>query len=163
MQELEKMVALYHTLRTVCLILGMIFLGLTIFLFFKFKIKSILDIKTGRSQKKTIEKMEQMNALTGKLRQDMVPHTSPNLASEERVTYPKTAPNLQVTNQDYTTPLEQNTGVQGEDESIQETTLLNDVSQTTVLSEEIQSVCKELPGMFEIKKELLWVHTQEML
>ena len=86
--------------------------------------------------------------------------------------YPKTSPNLQVENQDYTTPL--NGGSQ-------ETTLLSDSSETTLLNQVTQTTEvrqgdsiaessnateapeKKLPGTFTIEKELLWVHTEEVL
>lgn len=163
MQELEQLIKFYHNAYLISLVLGLIFLALTVFLFFKFKIKKIIDMKTGRIEKQTIQRMEEVNALTGKLRQEPAPSKEIEPASENRIQYPKTAPNLQVENQDYTTPLEGDS---------QETTLLNNSSETTLLSQvnnvsessnATQVPREELPGTFKIEKELLWVHTEEML
>lgn len=172
MQELEQLIKLYHNAYLISLVLGLIFLALTVFLFFKFKIKKIIDMKTGRIEKQTIQRMEEVNALTGKLRQEPEPSKEVKPAPENRVQYPKTSPNLQVENQDYTTPLKDNS---------QETTLLNDSNETTLLSQvthttkvsqgdnisELPNATnvpkKKLPGTFKIEKELLWVHTEEVL
>lgn len=181
MQELEQLIDLYHNAFVISLVLGLIFLALTVFLFFKFKIKKIIDMKTGRIEKQTIQRMEEVNALTGKLRHEPAPSREVKPAPEGRIQYPKTSPNLQVENQDYTTPL--NGGSQ-------ETTLLNDSSETTLLSQEAETTVlsqvaqataanpngyttelsyatqvpeKKLPGTFKIEKELLWVHTEEVL
>jgi len=190
MQELEQLIKLYHNAFIISLVLGLIFLALTVFLFFKFKIKKIIDMKTGRIEKQTIQRMEEVNALTGKLRQEPAPSKEVVRAPQERIQYPKTSPNLQVENQDCTTPL--NGGSQ-------ETTLLNNSCETTLLSQEGETTLlncgdnttaisqisemapasegnhpsgpsnvsqvpeKKLPGMFKVDKELLWVHTEEVL
>lgn len=191
MQEVEKTIEIYQTAFTVCLVLGIVFLLITIFLFFKFNIRKIIDMKTGRGAKRTIQKMEEINARTGKLRQDMVPHTPLSLKPEERITYPVTSANP-------TTPgPAQNAGQPGTagssgygfagcgqsgntmemdgsgatemlvDAGSQETTVLYQTSETTVLSEnmtrEIQQRKPELPGAFKIEKEVIWVHTKEVL
>lgn len=171
---MERMIEVYHAAYLVCLVLGLIFLALTVFLFFKFNIRRIIDMKTGRSEKRTIERMEQINAMTGKLRQDMVPRTSSELAPADRITYPITSPNLQVDNQDYTAPLNQSDNSPettllsaGQETSVlsqdAETTLLSHEAETTVLSEHSQVPEKKLPGMFKVEKEILWTHAQEVL
>lgn len=191
MQELERMINIYHTAYIVCLVFAIVFLVLTVFLFFKFDIRKIIDIKTGRGAKRSIQKMEEINARTGKLRQDMVARTPSRLKAEDRITYPPTAENPKVHAQvaaqnagtqgqktvhisdpsgsDYTQPL----GGQGSEN----TTILSDSSETTILCQEdpettvlsqnplveSQPEKKALPGMFKIEKEILWVHTKEVL
>lgn len=43
MQEMEKIINLYHIGFLICLALSMIFLLVTVFLFFKFDIRNIID------------------------------------------------------------------------------------------------------------------------
>lgn len=154
MQELEQMISIYHTAFIVCLILGILFLLITVFLFFKFDIRKIFDMKTGRGAKRSIQKMEEINARTGKLRQDMVPYTPLRLKPEERITYPVTAANP-------TAP------GPGQSEGSQETVSLYQTPETTILSEsmtkEDQQRKREFPGAFKIEKEIIWVHTKEVL
>lgn len=70
MQETEQLIALYHTGFIICLILTILFAVLSIFLFFKLKIRYVFDFLTGRGEKRTIKQMEEENAQTGKLRKD---------------------------------------------------------------------------------------------
>ncbi|WP_346911243.1 hypothetical protein [Faecalicatena orotica] len=180
MQELEKMINIYHTGFTVCLILACIFFAVSCVLFFRFNIRGIIDMKTGRGAKKTIQKMEEINAKTGKLRQDMVSHTPSSLSPEERISYPVTAPNLNVQAE---ARVQGSTGVHQESvhagaqpgqiteplggDGSQETTLLYQSEETTVLSQNLQKQAAEpevtLPGPFKIIKETMWVHTEEVL
>lgn len=170
MQELERMIDLYHTAFIVCLVLTCVFTAVSVFLFFKFDIKKILDMKTGRGAKKTIQKMEEINARTGKLRQDMVSYTPPVLKADERITYPTTSPNLAQQSQgSVTQPVTESAAQTAplSDTGEQETTLLYQSSETTVLSHypPAQPAKKELnlPGAFNIERELMWVHTEEVL
>lgn len=160
MQELERMIKIYHTAFVICLVLGILFLLAAIFMFFKFDIKKIVDMRTGRGAKRTIQKMEEINARTGKLRQDMVPHTPLRLNPDERITYPVTTANP-------TTPKPEADSRKMESGGNEETTMLYQESETTVLSEnmtkETQQRKSELPGAFKIEKEIIWVHTKEIL
>ncbi len=70
MQELERMISFYHTANLFFLILAFAFLGITVLLFFRFHIRQIFDMKTGRGERRSIRKMEELNAKTGKLRED---------------------------------------------------------------------------------------------
>lgn len=193
MQELERMIKIYHTAFVICLVLGILFLIIAVFMFFKFDIKKIVDMRTGRGAKKTIQKMEEINARTGKLRQDMVPHTPLRLNPDERITYPVTAANptppgitpqrtagqtesmqSSVSQQNVTSPLANTMEAEGSGETEllsgagnEETTILYQESETTVLSEnmtqETQQRKLKLPGAFKIEKEIIWIHTNEIL
>lgn len=70
MQETEQLITLYHTGFIIFLILTILFAGLSVLLFFLFKIRRVFDYLTGRAEKRTIRQMEEENAQTGKLRQD---------------------------------------------------------------------------------------------
>lgn len=158
MQELERMIKIYHTAFIVFLILTILFLVVSIVLFFRFNIRGIFDMRTGRGARKTIQKMQEINAQTGKLRQDVVTHTPVNLQGAERISAPPTEKRIKEAQE--TTLLT--------DQGSQETTLLHDYNETTVLSSEMtketpQPESKKLPGAFKIEKEIIWIHTEEML
>ncbi len=154
MQELEKMISIYHTANIVCLVLAISFLAISVILFFRFDIKKIFDLKTGRGAKKTIQKMEEINARTGKLRQDMVAQTPSNLKAEERIVRP-----VKTEEPNETAPLAVN--------GSEDTMILQQESETTVLSNGMETNSKEekreLPGNFKVIKEIMWVHTKEVL
>lgn len=179
MQELEKMINVYHIGFTVCLILSCVFFIVSVILFFKFDIRKIIDMKTGRGAKKTIQKMEEINAKTGKLRQDMVSHTPSVLRSEDRIAYPVTEANLDVQaeaarqrnsgagrmSEDKNTA--QNAYTESLEEGAQDTTLLCQSGETTLLAQNMQQQIQQreikLPGAFKIEKEIMWIHTEEVL
>ena len=80
MGDTEQLIGLYHTGFMICLALTILFIALSIFLFFKLKIRDVFNILTGRAQKRSIRMMEEENAKTGKLRRDYVPtNTSSDL------------------------------------------------------------------------------------
>ncbi len=58
---------LFKTLFFVFLISAIIFLVLSIVLFFAFKIPQVYMMRTGRAQKRTIEEMKKINSETGRL------------------------------------------------------------------------------------------------
>lgn len=183
MQELERVINIYHTGFIVCLVLACVLFAVSLFLFFRFNIRGIIDMKTGRGAKKTIQKMEEINAKTGKLRQDMVSHTPSALKAEDRIAYPVTAPNLEVQAEARTLregggrevsgsgAVSQGTYDSGITEPLgsdgsQETTLLYQ-QETSVLSQDMLKQAEQsevkLPGVFKVGKEIMWIHTEEVL
>lgn len=68
--ETEQLIGLYHTGFIVCLILTILFVALSVLLFFKLRIRDVFNFMTGRAEKMTIRRMEEENAKTGKLRQE---------------------------------------------------------------------------------------------
>ena len=92
-----EFINLYHTGFIVCLCLMILFIGISIILFFVFRIRDVFDFMTGRGQKRTIRMMEEANARTGKLREDYIPNTRSALqrtpsGSIPAVSYPVTQP-----------------------------------------------------------------------
>ena len=76
----EQFIGIFHIGFIVCLVLSVIFAGLSLFFFFKFKIRDVFNFLTGRAQRRTIQKMEEENAQTGKLRQDtFIPESTGDL------------------------------------------------------------------------------------
>lgn len=183
MQELERMIKFYHAAFVLFLILAIVFLIISVILFFRFHIREIFDMRTGRGARKAIQKMQELNDQTGKLRQEVINKTPIGLSPQERISPP-------VTEKRAETPLGME-GVQAGspgnvrmrtssyidgsqktefllDSGSQETTLLHDYNETTVLSSElIQDIPQpekiKLPGAFRIEKEIMWVHTEEKL
>lgn len=154
MQELEQMINIYHIAFIVFLILTIVFLIVSVILFFRFNIRGIYDMRTGRGARRTIQRMEEINAQTGKLRQDLITTTPVRLSPKDRISAP-------VTEERKETELLA-------DQGTEKTTLLQDYNQTTVLSpdqkEDIpQPEHVKLPGAFKIEKEIMWIHTEEML
>ena len=70
MQEAEQLISLYHTGFIVCLCLAVLSAVLSIVLFFVLDIRGVFDFMTGRAEKRTIRKMQEENAKTGKLREE---------------------------------------------------------------------------------------------
>ena len=59
MQELEQLIKIYHAAFIAFLVLAVVFFVTSVILFFKFNIRGIFDMKTGRGARKTIQKMKE--------------------------------------------------------------------------------------------------------
>lgn len=172
MQELERMISIYHVAFIIFLILTIVFLVVSVVLFFRFDIRGIFDMRTGRGARKTIQKMQELNDQTGKLRQDVITNTPVNLSPKDRIAPPPTEKRLVSVQEDsQKTELLSGQTAAGQslvEEGSQETTLLHDYNETTVLSQgqmvdAPQPAKKNLPGAFNIDKEIMWVHTDEII
>ncbi len=173
----NDLINIFGTAFIICLVLGIVSLAASILLFFKFDIRGIYDLRTGRGAKRIIEKMEEINAMTGKLRQETVNQTPIRLSPKERIVLPKTSEDLQrqeeFSEETLIKPKEQPEKSDGTQETAllheetKETTLLNeDPPETTVLSAVPQNeppAKRELPGPFKIEKEVIWIHTKEII
>lgn len=163
MQELERMINIYHTAFLIFLILTIVFLFVSVFLFFKFDIRGIFDLRSGRGARKTIQKMQELNDQTGKLRESPVTATPAGLSGEERIAAPPTEKKDASSHEEdsqQTELLSQQCG--------QRDTVCEAVDETTLLSSgQMQDISqpekRKLPGMFKIEKEIMWVHTEEVL
>lgn len=158
MQELETMISIYHAAFITFLILAILFLVISIILFFRFDIRGIFDMKTGRGARKAIQKMQELNDQTGKLRQESVTAGRSEMPPQDRISAPPTEKRQEDS---------QKTDILVNEES-QETALLSECNETTILSSnEVQEVPQpekiKLPGAFKIEKEIMWVHTEERL
>lgn len=211
MQDLEQMISIYHTAFILFLVLAILFLLVSVFEFFKFDIRGIFDMRSGRGARRSIKKMEEINEQTGKLR-NYTPNTTGEIPGRGRVVGPATAEKLQKISANKTGKSEALVGsgapqtlnekipmevdgqetallnngseetalLDGENEattllknndgnSDAETTILQEAtSETTVLgvSQEQgtqQTVEQAIPRAFKIEKEIMWVHTDEVL
>lgn len=145
MQETEKIISLYHTGFIVCLVLFILFLLITVLLFFRFDIRNVIDLRTGRGAKKTIQKMEEINAKTGKLRQEMTAQTPSVLRPEERSVFPKTEETAYSQKQ------------------VTEEMMNTDILKTAQEEHTHEVRQRELPGAFKIIKDNMWIHTDEII
>lgn len=68
MENIEKLINLYHIGFLICTVLSILFLLCTIIMFFRFNIPKIISDKTGRAMKKSMKVIEEKNARTGALR-----------------------------------------------------------------------------------------------
>lgn len=210
MQKLEQMINIYHTAFIIFLVLTILFLLLSIFLFFKLNIREIYDMRTGRGARRKIQEMEEINERTGKLRDEVVQKNydepeydiMPQSKSEplqeikHKVTYQDGG--RAAASVDRSPVVEGVSGVEDtsllNDESA--TTLLSDESATTLLSDDSQTPLlsgesetavlgnhelteteessqlesglvseekEEKVGTFNIEKEIMLIHTDEIL
>lgn len=88
MQELERTINICHTAFIVFLILAIVFLVVSLIFFFWFNIRGIYDMLTGRGERRTIQKMQELNDQTGKLREDILTNTPVSLSPENRIVAP---------------------------------------------------------------------------
>lgn len=141
MQKLEQMINIYHTAFIIFLVLTILFLLLSIFLFFKLNIREIYDMRTGRGARRKIQEMEEINERTGKLRDEVVQKnydapeydimpqskSEPLQEMKHKVTYQEGG--RAAASVDRSPVVEVVSGME-------ETSLLNDESATTLLSDE---------------------------
>lgn len=147
MQQIQQQIQLFHDLFLICMGLCLLFLVLSLMFFLKFDIRNIFNVRTGRSIKKTIKEMEEVNARTGQLRR-----TAPSVGTSKRlnkvrkvdiqnvIQNPRTSSDL-TSGQDSTEVLTGDTG--GYD------------------LETAQADVDERYGRFEIINSVMLIHTEE--
>lgn len=88
----QSMIAAYNTGFNICLTIAVLGAASAIFLFFKFDIRTIFAIRTGRAERQTVEKLREANARTGTLRPaPEIGYTTDGLTAEPPPA-PETAP-----------------------------------------------------------------------
>lgn len=70
MDNTTQLMELYSTCFTVSMVITIAAAALAVFLFFKFNIRGIYAIRSGRAKQREIREMEERNQRTGKLRAD---------------------------------------------------------------------------------------------
>ncbi len=68
MSQAENLISFYQMGFKVCIGLAVLFLVLTVVLFFRFNIRGTIANRSGRARKKTIEQMREANERTGRLK-----------------------------------------------------------------------------------------------
>lgn len=156
----QNQVMLYSTLSNVFLAVGILFLVISVVLFWVFHIASIFSIKTGRAQRRMIREMEDLNAETGRLQARarvgistsdaarQMWNTSQLDADRER------SPDVNILNPAVNDTTVLNVGSN-------ETTVLNPqtvgMSDTSTLAEDMAVPI----GKFVIVREIMMIHTEE--
>ena len=139
MEQIQQQISLFHTLFYVCLGICIFCLILSIIFFFKFDIVNILNARTGRSVKKTVQQVEEMNA-----------------RMEDIIQPPPASP---------TAPLSPSMsgGSAGATEVLGTgaTEVLNQ-SGPVITKEMVQREVDESHGMFRIEKYEMYIHTNEV-
>ncbi len=191
MADVTAKIELYHRLFLVCLGLAILCLVLAIVLFFVLDIRTVLGYLTGRSAKKKIRELEADNAKSGRLSarertsmqyvaQDMKTDmgvrqpASPGArkvenaveqAQPQRQGYvppPQTAPEPEPqTDLLYSVQEEQETSLlQGTGE--QETSLLQEEQNPDAATEVLKN-SETVSGKFILERELILIHTEEVI
>lgn len=68
MDSIDSLISIFRTCFHVCIAFTVLFLIITVVLFFLFDVKTIFNIRTGRAKKKTVKEMQEANNTTGRLR-----------------------------------------------------------------------------------------------
>lgn len=63
----EELIPIYHGLFYACMAGTIFFAALAVLLFFKFDIRHVFNVQSGRAEKMTVERMRAENAATGRL------------------------------------------------------------------------------------------------
>lgn len=88
MDKAQSMIQVYRTCFYICMAITVLGLANAVFLFFRFDIRTIFEIRTGRAAKRTIRRMEEANASTGRLRQEDMDFTTGGLTTGNSTTTP---------------------------------------------------------------------------
>lgn len=67
MREAQSLIQLYHTGFYVCMSLAVLFALAAVWMFFKFDIRGIYLVQSGKAEKRMVERMQRQNAETGRL------------------------------------------------------------------------------------------------
>lgn len=63
----EELIPIYHGLFYACMAGTVLFAALAVLLFFRFDIRHVFNVQSGRAEKMTVERMRAENAATGRL------------------------------------------------------------------------------------------------
>lgn len=83
MDKAESLIRVYQVCFYICLVVTVLGLANAAFLFFRFNVRGIFEIRSGRAAKRTIRKMAEANAATGRLRPVEMDFTTGGLHSGE--------------------------------------------------------------------------------
>lgn len=181
-------ISFFHTGFVICLAGTILFLVITIVLFFAFDIRTIFSIRSGRAQAKTVKEMELANSSTGRLRAtkksrvsaqpDKKQRTSPNrppviqppvnesapsqvddsISDDSQSVTEKLSPDAQTANE----KPEENTVLLSR---VDETPVQNQSSETDVLTSADSQNTRQSTGpvYFEIVKKIIRLDTDEVI
>lgn len=157
MQQIQQKIELFRQLSRVCLAVCLVCLSLCIFFFFRFKIREIFNVRTGRSVKKKIRQIEEQNARTGEMRPPGDP--GPSVAEGRR--YPSGQVRRVKMDQLITEPVLSRDSVQEPPRSREEETAA--LSPPGYDIRTAQNEVDQSHGRFLLKKGILLIHTGEIV
>lgn len=175
MEQIQQQINLFHTLFYVCLGICIFCLILSVIFFFKFDIINIFNARTGRSVKKTVQQVEEMNARTGQLRRPTGRGNTGTLSRSGNIGNSKKLGSVRKARMEDiihpppvspTAPL--SPGMSGgsadgtEVLGTGETEVLNQMG-SMVTKEMAQQEVDESHGMFRIEKYEMYIHTDEVV
>ena len=175
MEQIQQQINLFYTLFYVCLGICIFCLILSVIFIFKFDIINIFNARTGRSVKKTVQQVEEMNARTGQLRRPTGRGNTGTLSRSGNIGNSKKLGSVRKARMEDiiqpppvspTAPL--SPGMSGgsadgtEILGAGETEVLNQVG-SMVTKEMAQQEVDESHGMFRIEKYEMYIHTDEVV
>lgn len=173
--EANQVVTILNTCFWICLVLTVVFLIISVILFFLFDIKKIFGIETGRAKAKTVKEMQAANQNTGRLRVEGKMQTS-KLTREriERGRAPAVIPPTEKTKKEFyqqndeakTEILAPQSNPEPSQFDLADSTPV--FAETTVLSNrteepEIPAKTDEPAIGFRVVREVMLMHTNEMI
>ncbi len=178
--ESTSLISIFDTCFKVCFAFTVLFLIISVVLFFIFDIRAIFSIRTGRAKSKTIKEMQNANNTTGRLRVDGKTQTSKLSEEQKKKTRgPVVVPPPSVTSAAATDILPQNsdygaTEVLPSDNN--QTEVLNnsggnttsrlsemkteEIGETSVLSQTEQEAVNI---NFQVVRKIIRIHTEEVI
>lgn len=148
MQQIQQQIALLHNLFMICLGISIVCLMVSVLFFFCFDIRGIFDARTGRSIRKTVKKMEEINDRTGQLR----------MAQQQAETGKQVSKARKVNVQGTIASPEKNTSAFS---IVGDNIEVLDYRQSGYSQEEAQKEIDQSHGKFELVKYILLIHTNE--
>lgn len=172
MDEIAGRIELYHSLFIGCLVLSLICLVLAAVLFFFLDIRNVLGYLTGRQRRKKVREMEAANAVSGRLMRERssMAHVSPEMKTEMGVRQVQT-PGARKAGRivEGPVPVQDENAFRKEPEPPpeQETSLLAENAETDPDGDGSTAVLEgenqEIKGQFLIEREIILIHTQEVI
>lgn len=168
MQQIQQQINLYHTLFYVCLGICIFCFLLSLFFFFKFDIRNIFNSRTGRSVKKTVQKVDERNARTGQLHRAAGRGNTGPLGRTGSLNKKKSTVRQVNMNDIIQPPVSQTEPLTA---SQMPGASMPDVGATEVLKQEEQQMTPEQMqkevdesyGMFRLEKYIMLIHTDEVI
>jgi len=158
-----ELISLYDTLFNVSLCIALLGLGLSVFLFFYFDIRTVYALMTGKAKQETIRRMAEQNAKTGNLRNQYL-HTGPTGRTGKTGKSGPLGFTGSLTEQIAPTPVQQavepETAVLVED-VVMETNVLNAASAQTVETAVLSTPANQF--RFLLTENTLVIHTDEII
>ncbi len=170
-----NIIEILNTCFILCLSIGILFLIISVVLFFMFDIRTVYNIRSGRAQAKTVKEMQEANSTTGRLRVGKATQTAKLTTSKPPVAAP--APSGPATDELPAQPAPQavQTGSYEEtqllsDDAAETSILSQDVAETSVLSSATNDVVTQTADdspveevYFEVIKKIICRDTDEVI